>query len=88
MVDNDEPGAVTAYLTINLSSCSAVALASRHRIIQTADTVVDTTLSKILEDLRNNIRDKIDDIPVDMLEKGTQSFRNRLHQCIDNEQCV
>ncbi|GFU80370.1 hypothetical protein TNCV_3521441 [Trichonephila clavipes] len=40
--------------------------------------------SKTLEDLPNNIRAKIDNIPVDMLEKLTQSFRNRLHQFINN----
>ncbi|GFW13442.1 hypothetical protein TNCV_1209081 [Trichonephila clavipes] len=27
---------------------------------------------------------EIDNSPVDMSEKGTQSFQNRLHQCIDN----
>ncbi|GFW30117.1 hypothetical protein TNCV_1054281 [Trichonephila clavipes] len=41
-------------------------------------------LSKTLEDLRNNIRAEIGDIPVDMLEKVSQSSRHRLHQCIEN----
>ncbi|GFU72263.1 uncharacterized protein TNCV_370181 [Trichonephila clavipes] len=34
--------------------------------------------SKTLEDLRDNIRAEIGNIPVDMLDKVTQSFRNRL----------
>lgn len=37
-----------------------------------------------LDDLRNNIRAVIDNIPVDMLERVIQNFRNRLNQCIDN----
>ncbi|GFT63962.1 retrovirus-related Pol polyprotein from transposon TNT 1-94 [Trichonephila clavipes] len=39
---------------------------------------------KTLEDLRNNIRAETDNVPVDMLEKVTQSFQNRLPHCIDN----
>ncbi|GFW18194.1 hypothetical protein TNCV_4007341 [Trichonephila clavipes] len=40
--------------------------------------------SKTVKELRNNIREEIDNIPVDILENVTQSFRNRLHQYIDN----
>ncbi|GFU58400.1 DUF4817 domain-containing protein [Trichonephila clavipes] len=35
---------------------------------------------KTLEDLRNNIRAEMDNIPVDMLETVTQRFRNRLYR--------
>lgn len=37
-----------------------------------------------LDDLRNNIRAEIANIPVNMLERVTQNFRRRLNQCIDN----
>ena len=37
-----------------------------------------------LEHLQNNIKTEIANIPVDMLEKVDKSFRNRLHQCINN----
>jgi transposase-like protein len=37
-----------------------------------------------LEDLQNNIRTEIANIPVNMLERVDQNFRNRLNQCIDN----
>ncbi|GFU11112.1 hypothetical protein TNCV_2936451 [Trichonephila clavipes] len=40
--------------------------------------------SKILGDIRNNIRPEIDNIPVALLEKVAQSFRNRLYQSISN----
>ena len=37
-----------------------------------------------LEDLQNAIRTEIADIPIQMLERVDQGFRNRLQQCIDN----
>ncbi|GFV99682.1 uncharacterized protein TNCV_5080441 [Trichonephila clavipes] len=46
--------------------------------------LVNKDHSKTLEDLWKNMRAEIDNIPVDMLEKVAPSFRNRVHQCIDN----
>ncbi|GFV62048.1 hypothetical protein TNCV_4108511 [Trichonephila clavipes] len=40
------------------------------------------------EDLPNNISVEMDNIHVHMLEKGAQSFRNRLQKCINNVHCV
>ena len=37
-----------------------------------------------LEDLQNAIRTEIANIPLTMLERVDQSFRNRLNGCIDN----
>ena len=39
---------------------------------------------KTLLDLQNAIRTEIANIPLNMLERVDQSFRNRLNQCIDN----
>ncbi|GFS62917.1 hypothetical protein TNCV_2054091 [Trichonephila clavipes] len=46
--------------------------------------VVYKSRSKTLEDLQNNIRAQMDNIPIELLEKVNYSFRSRLHQCIDN----
>ena len=40
---------------------------------------------RTLEDLQNNIRTQIVNIPRDMLERVERNFRIRLNQCIDNE---
>ena len=34
--------------------------------------------------LKNNIREAIDNIPIDMLQRVDTNFENRLHQCIRN----
>ncbi|GFX46100.1 uncharacterized protein TNCV_2094181 [Trichonephila clavipes] len=49
-------------------------------------SLVNKDRSKTLENLRNKMRAEIGNIPVYMLENVAQSFRNRLHQCIDNGQ--
>ncbi|GFX73429.1 hypothetical protein TNCV_3402401 [Trichonephila clavipes] len=61
-------------------------LLSSRRISRTVylKSLVYKDRFKTLEDLRDNIRVKIDYILVDKLEDVANFFRNRLHQCMDN----
>jgi len=47
-------------------------------------SIVYNDLPETLAHLKTNIRNAIAEIPVDMLQRVTQNFRNRLNQCIDN----
>ena len=47
-------------------------------------SVVYTDRPRTLLHLKDNIRRAIADIPVDMLERVEQNFKNRVAQCIDN----
>ncbi|GFT53245.1 hypothetical protein TNCV_4233411 [Trichonephila clavipes] len=62
------------FLERSVSDCSATCLSS----------LVYKDRFETLEALWSHIRATIDNMPVDMLEKVAQRFRNRLHQCIDN----
>ncbi|XP_018338827.1 PREDICTED: uncharacterized protein LOC108746509 isoform X2 [Trachymyrmex septentrionalis] len=47
-------------------------------------SIVYNDRPETLAHLKTNIRNAIAEIPVDMLQRVTQNFRNRLNQCIDN----
>jgi hypothetical protein len=47
-------------------------------------SIVYNDRSRTLDHLKNNIRQAIANIPVNMLESVERNFRSRLPQCIDN----